>query len=422
MATDKKKNINIGTIGHVDHGKTTLTAALTITCAEKFGGSAKSYDQIDNSPEEQKRGITINKSTVEYSTAERHYSHTDCPGHADYIKNMITGASQMDVGILVVSALDGPMPQTKEHILLARQTGVKNLIVFINKMDLAEEEMVEMVEEEVMELLKSNGYDFNIIVRNNEEQVLSASDNPQYLILHRGSAFNVFNANAAIASAEKENILTFLAHIDKYIPTPDRDMNGTFCMPIESVFSIQGRGTVVTGKVLRGEVGLNTPVQIYGKVDSSGKNIVLDTTITGLETFNKSCDTVIAGDNCGILLRGITKDQVERGLYLAKPGSLSLSTKIKGRIYILTAAEGGRSNPIMPGYRPQFYLDTADVSGSLNEIFAEDLSVLDTVMPGDNIYSIIELNKPLPWEVGKTFTIREGGKTIGSGTVVEVIA
>jgi len=420
MATeDKKVNINIGTIGHVDHGKTTLTAALTASCAKKFGGSVKSYAQIDNSPEEQKRGITIKSSTVEYVTANRHYSHIDCPGHADYVKNMITGAAQMDVAILVVAATDGPMPQTKEHILLARQTGVKRIVVFLNKMDLAEPDMVELVEAEIIELLAANGYDTSHIVTN-ETPVGEYTDSS--LVMWRGSAFNVFSSNAEDSAKESENILGFLNAVDLCIPTPKRDIDGAFCMPIESVFSIQGRGTVVTGKVLRGEISVNSPVQIYGKVDPSGKAVVLDSTVTGIEMFHKSYPSVSAGENCGILLRGITKDQVERGLYLAKNGTLSLSKKIKARVYILRPEEGGRSNPIMAGYRPQFYLDTADVSGSLEQIFSEDMETIDSVMPGDSIYTSIDLNKPLPWDTGKTFTIREGGKTIGSGTVTEVIS
>ncbi len=384
-------HVNIGTIGHVDHGKTTLTAAITMTLTEKFGGDAKNYADIDNAPEEKARGITINTSHVEYKTANRHYAHVDCPGHADYVKNMITGAAQMDGAILVVSAADGPMPQTREHILLARQVGVPAIVVFLNKVDqVDDEELLELVEMEVRELLSS--YDF------------PGDDIP----IVAGSALAaVENRDEAIGKAK---ILELMEKVDEYIPTPERAIDLDFLMPVEDVFSISGRGTVVTGRVERGIVKVGEEIEIIGIRDAQ------KTTVTGVEMFRKLLDEGRAGDNVGILLRGTKRDDVERGQCLIKPGSVKPHKKFKCEVYILTKEEGGRHTPIFKGYRPQFYFRTTDVTGAvtLND-------GVEMIMPGDNTSFLAELITPIAMEKGLRFAIREGGRTIGAGTVTEVV-
>jgi elongation factor Tu len=384
-------HVNIGTIGHVDHGKTTLTAAITMTLTEKFGGDAKNYADIDNAPEEKARGITINTSHVEYKTDKRHYAHVDCPGHADYVKNMITGAAQMDGAILVVSAADGPMPQTREHILLARQVGVPAIVVFLNKVDqVDDEELLELVEMEVRELLSS--YDF------------PGDDIP-------------IVAGSALAAVEGRNdeigktkILELMEKVDEYIPTPERAVDLDFLMPVEDVFSISGRGTVVTGRVERGIVKVGEEIEIVGIRDAQ------KTTVTGVEMFRKLLDEGRAGDNVGVLLRGTKRDEVERGQCLIKPGSVKPHKKFKCEVYILTKEEGGRHTPIFKGYRPQFYFRTTDVTGAvtLND-------GVEMIMPGDNTSFVAELITPIAMEKGLRFAIREGGRTIGAGTVTEII-
>ena len=390
-----KPHVNIGTIGHVDHGKTTLTAAITTVLANQGLSELKSFDQIDNAPEEKERGITINTAHVEYETKNRHYAHVDCPGHADYVKNMITGAAQMDGAILVVSAADGPMPQTREHILLARQVGVKYIVVYLNKCDMVDDpELLELVEMEVRDLLSS--YDFPgdeiPIVKGSSLKVLeSTSTDP----------------NDPVYAPMKE----LMDAVDNYIPTPDRPVDQPFLMPIEDVMTISGRGTVVTGRVERGTVKLQDEVEIVGLSKESKK-----TTITGVEMFRKILDQAEAGDNIGALLRGIQRSEVERGQVLAKPGTIHPHTKFKAQVYVLTKEEGGRHTPFFNGYRPQFYFRTTDVTGVIKLPAGTEM-----VMPGDNVDMEIELITPIAIEKGLRFAIREGGRTVGSGVVSEVI-
>jgi elongation factor Tu len=395
MAKEKfdrsKPHVNIGTIGHVDHGKTTLTAAITMTMAKKYGGAAKSYADIDSAPEEKARGITINTAHVEYATANRHYAHVDCPGHADYVKNMITGAAQMDGAILVVAATDGPMPQTREHILLARQVGVPALVVFMNKIDIADPELADLVEMEVRELLSK--YNF------------PGDDIP----IVKGSALAaVEGTNAELG---ENAIVKLMDEVDRYIPTPTRDVDKSFLMPVEDVFSISGRGTVVTGRIERGIVKVGEEIEIIGIRDTT------KTTVTGIEMFRKLLDEGQAGDNAGILLRGTKREDVERGQCLVKPGTVKPHTKFRCEVYILTKDEGGRHTPIFKGYRPQFYFRTTDVTGAitLND-------GVEMIMPGDNTSFGVELIAPVAMEKGLRFAIREGGRTIGAGTVSDIIA
>ena len=396
MAKEKfdrsKPHVNIGTIGHVDHGKTTLTAAITMTLAEKFGGTAKSYADIDSAPEEKARGITINTAHVEYETAARHYAHVDCPGHADYVKNMITGAAQMDGAILVCSAADGPMPQTREHILLARQVGVPAVVVFMNKVDQVDDaELLELVEMEIRELLSS--YDF------------PGDDIP----IVAGSALAaVENRNPEIG---RQKVLELMDRVDEYIPTPARALDRDFLMPVEDVFSISGRGTVVTGRVERGIVKVGEEVEVIGIKDTTR------TTITGVEMFRKLLDQGQAGDNVGLLLRGTKREEIERGQCLIKPGTVKPHAKFKCEVYILTKEEGGRHTPIFKGYRPQFYFRTTDVTGSITLPAGAEM-----IMPGDNTSFDVELITPIAMEKGLRFAIREGGRTIGAGTVSEIVA
>jgi len=398
MAKEKfqrtKPHVNIGTIGHVDHGKTTLTAAITGVLAQKGLSEMKDYDNIDNAPEEKERGITINTSHVEYETENRHYAHVDCPGHADYVKNMITGAAQMDGAILVVAATDGPMPQTREHILLSRQVGVPAIVVFLNKMDMVDdEELLELVEMEVRELLSE--YEFD-------------GDNAPVVA---GSALKALEEVKAGQLGEwSEKILELMAAVDEYIPTPERDTEKDFLMPIEDVFSISGRGTVVTGRIERGTLHLNDDVDIVGFKPTQ------TTKVTGIEMFRKEMDEAQAGDNVGVLLRGIKKDEVERGQVLAKPGSITPHTKFEAEVYALTKEEGGRHKPFFNGYRPQFYIRTTDVTGSV--ILPEGVEM---VMPGDNVKLTVELIAPIALEEGTRFAIREGGRTVGAGVVTKII-
>ncbi|OXS29195.1 MAG: translation elongation factor Tu [Desulfovibrio sp. MES5] len=387
----KKPHVNIGTIGHIDHGKTTLTAAITKVANMKNGGKFISYDEIDKAPEEKERGITISTSHVEYETPNRHYAHVDCPGHADYIKNMITGAAQMDGGILVVAATDGPMPQTREHILLARQVGVPQLVVFLNKCDLVDdEELLELVELEVRELLSS--YDF------------PGDDVP----VIRGSALKALETDSP-DSAEAKCIIDLLEACDTFIPTPERDIDKPFLMPIEDVFSISGRGTVVTGRVERGVVKVGEEVEIVGIKPT------VKTTCTGVEMFRKLLDQGEAGDNIGALLRGVKRDDVERGQVLAAPKSITPHKKFKAEVYVLSKEEGGRHTPFFSGYRPQFYFRTTDITGVIG--LPEGVEM---VMPGDNSQFLVELIAPIAMEVGLRFAIREGGRTVGSGVVTEI--
>ena len=394
MAKEKfdrsQPHVNIGTIGHIDHGKTTLTAAITAVMAKHDStNTARSFDSIDNAPEERERGITIATAHVEYTTAQRHYAHVDCPGHADYIKNMITGAAQMDGAILVVAATDGPMPQTREHILLARQVGVPSLTVFLNKVDMVDDpELLELVELEVRELLSS--YDF------------PGDDIP----VVQGSALKALEGDA---EGEK-SIDALMEAVDGYVPLPERDIDKPFLMPIEDVFSISGRGTVVTGRVDRGKVLVSEEIEIVGFTPTQKK------VVTGVEMFRKLLDAGEAGDNIGVLLRGTEKDDVERGQVLAKPGSITPHTKFKGEVYVLTKDEGGRHTPFFDGYRPQFYLRTTDVTGVSN--LPEGVEM---VMPGDNVTISVELITPVALEKGLRFAIREGGRTVGSGTITEII-
>ncbi|RQK05908.1 elongation factor Tu [Neisseria meningitidis] len=394
MAKEKfersKPHVNVGTIGHVDHGKTTLTAALTTILAKKFGGAAKAYDQIDNAPEEKARGITINTSHVEYETETRHYAHVDCPGHADYVKNMITGAAQMDGAILVCSAADGPMPQTREHILLARQVGVPYIIVFMNKCDMVDDaELLELVEMEIRDLLSS--YDF------------PGDDCP----IVQGSALKALEGDAAY----EEKIFELAAALDSYIPTPERAEDKPFLLPIEDVFSISGRGTVVTGRVERGIIHVGDEIEIVGLKETQ------KTTCTGVEMFRKLLDEGQAGDNVGVLLRGTKREDVERGQVLAKPGTITPHTKFKAEVYVLSKEEGGRHTPFFANYRPQFYFRTTDVTGAVT--LEEGVEM---VMPGENVTITVELIAPIAMEEGLRFAIREGGRTVGAGVVSSVIA
>jgi elongation factor Tu len=387
----KKPHLNVGTIGHVDHGKTTLTAALTLVLSKKFGGEAKAYDQIDNAPEEKARGITINTAHVEYETSKRHYAHVDCPGHADYIKNMITGAAQMDGAVLVVSAADGPMPQTREHILLARQVGVPFIIVYLNKADMVDDkELLELVELEVRELLSK--YEF-------------PGDKTPIII---GSAKMALEGDAS--EMGEGSIMRLADALDAYIPEPKRAIDGPFLMPVEDVFSISGRGTVVTGRVERGVVKIGEELEIVGLKPT------LKTVCTGVEMFRKLLDQGQAGDNVGILLRGTKREEVERGQVLAKPGSIPPHTKFTCEVYVLSKEEGGRHTPFFNGYRPQFYFRTTDVTGSV-----ELPAGTEMVMPGDNIQMTVTLIQPIAMEEGLRFAIREGGRTVGAGVVTKVI-
>ena len=384
-----KTNVNVGTIGHVDHGKTTLTAAITTVLAKTYGGEARAFDQIDNAPEEKSRGITINTSHVEYSTQNRHYAHVDCPGHADYVKNMITGAAQMDGAILVVAATDGPMPQTREHILLARQVGVPYIVVFLNKCDMVDdEELLDLVEMEVRDLLSE--YDF------------PGDDTP----IIRGSALGALNGEAKW----EEKIIELASTLDSYIPDPVRDIDHPFLLPIEDVFSISGRGTVVTGRVERGIIHVGDEIEIVGIRETS------KTTCTGVEMFRKLLDEGRAGDNVGILLRGTKREEVERGQVVAKPGSITPHTKFESEVYVLTKDEGGRHTPFVKGYRPQFYFRTTDITGTI-----ELEGGAEMVMPGDNVKMIVTLIHPIAMEQGLRFAIREGGRTVGAGVVAKVI-
>ncbi len=386
-----KPHVNVGTIGHVDHGKTTLTAAITTVLAKKFGGEAKGYDQIDAAPEEKARGITINTAHVEYETAKRHYAHVDCPGHADYIKNMITGAAQMDGAILVVSAADGPMPQTREHILLARQVGVPYIVVFLNKCDMVDdEELLELVEMEVRELLSK--YDF------------PGDDIP----IIKGSALKALQGDQG--DLGEPSIFRLADALDSYIPEPKRALDGAFLMPVEDVFSISGRGTVVTGRIERGIVKVGEELEIVGIKPT------LKTTCTGVEMFRKLLDQGQAGDNVGVLLRGTKREEVERGQVLAKPGSITPHTKFTAEIYVLGKDEGGRHTPFFQGYRPQFYFRTTDVTGAV-----ELPAGTEMVMPGDNVSITVNLINPIAMEEGLRFAIREGGRTVGAGVVAKII-
>ena len=386
-----KPHVNVGTIGHVDHGKTTLTAAITKIMAAKFGGEFKAYDQIDSAPEEKARGITIATAHVEYQSPQRHYAHVDCPGHADYIKNMITGAAQMDGAILVVSAADGPMPQTREHILLARQVGVPYIVVYLNKADMVDDpELLELVEMEVRELLSS--YDF------------PGDDIPIVI----GSALKALEGDPS--DLGEPSVIKLVDAMDAYIPVPQRDVDKPFLMPIEDVFSISGRGTVVTGRVERGVIKVGEEVEIVGIRDTSR------TTCTGVEMFRKLLDQGQAGDNIGVLLRGTKRDEVERGQVLAKPGTITPHTHFHAQVYVLTKEEGGRHSPFFSGYRPQFYFRTTDVTGSLKLLGGAEMC-----MPGDNIELEVELGKPIAMEEGLRFAVREGGRTVGSGVVIKIV-
>ena len=388
------EHVNIGTIGHVDHGKTTLTAAITKRLAEKGQAEFKAYDQIDGAPEEKARGITINTAHVEYKTAKRHYAHVDCPGHADYVKNMITGAAQMDGAILVVAATDGPMPQTREHILLARQVGVPKIVVFLNKCDMVDdEELIDLVEMEVRELLDEYGFD---------------GDNCPII---RGSALKALEGDPAYETKIDE----LMDAVDEYIPSPAREMDKPFLMSVEDVFTITGRGTVATGRVERGVAHLNDEVEIVG-IKPTRKTV-----ITGLEMFRKQLDLAEAGDNIGALLRGVNRDEIERGQVLAKPGTVTPHTKFKAQVYVLTKEEGGRHTPFVVNYRPQFYFLTTDVTGVVEEIKDNSGEPMEMVMPGDNVLMTVELIAPIAIENGTKFSIREGGRTVGSGNVTEIV-
>jgi len=396
MAKEKfertKPHVNVGTVGHVDHGKTTLTAAITKAFEKKGLATFVAFDEIDKAPEEKERGITIATAHVEYETENRHYAHVDCPGHADYVKNMITGAAQMDGAILVVSAADGPMPQTREHVLLARQVGVPYIVVYLNKVDMVDdEELLDLVELEVRELLSS--YDF------------PGDDIP----VIRGSALKALESDE-VDSEEVKSVFELMDAVDTYIPVPERDIDKDFLMPIEDIFSISGRGTVVTGRVERGIVKVGEEIEIVG-IRPTAKTVV-----TGVEMFRKLLDQGQAGDNIGVLLRGTKKDEVERGQVLAKPGSITPHTKFKGEVYVLTKEEGGRHTPFFNGYRPQFYFRTTDVTGA-----SQLPAGTEMVMPGDNVNLTVELIAPIAMEKGVRFAIREGGRTVGAGTVTEII-
>ena len=401
MAKEKfsrnKPHVNIGTIGHVDHGKTTTTAAISAVLAVKYGGEMRDYDQIDNAPEERERGITIATSHIEYETKNRHYAHVDCPGHADYVKNMITGAAQMDGAIIVIAATDGPMAQTREHILLSKQVGVPYIVVFLNKEDQLDDEdkdeMLELVEMEVRELLST--YDF------------PGDDTP----VVAGSAFRALEeAKAGAVGPWGEKIIALMDAVDSYIPTPQRDVDQDFLMPVEDVFSISGRGTVVTGRIEKGTIKVGETIEIVGFSDTK------TTTVTGVEMFRKEMDQGQAGDNCGVLLRGIKKEDVERGQVLCKPKTITPHTKFRCEVYILSKEEGGRHTPFFSGYRPQFYVRTTDVTGSCTLPEGTEM-----VMPGDNVEMTVELVAPIALDKGTKFAIREGGRTVGAGVVAEII-
>ena len=408
MAREKfertKPHVNIGTIGHVDHGKTTLTAAITATLALDGNSEVKSYAEIDGAPEERARGITINTAHVEYETTARHYAHVDCPGHADYVKNMITGAAQMDGAILVVSAADGPMPQTREHILLSKQVGVPEIVVFLNKEDqVDDEELLELVELEVRELLSS--YDF-------------AGDDIPICPGSALQAIEVISANPEIRRGENswvDKIYALMDAVDEYIPTPNRDNEKTFLMAIEDVFSITGRGTVATGRIERGVVKVGDSVEIVGIGETQ------TTTITGIEMFQKTLDEGFAGDNVGILLRGTTREDIERGMVLAQPGTITPHTSFESEVYVLTNDEGGRRTPFFTGYRPQFYVRTTDVTGAITKFTSDENGAVEMVMPGDRIKMTADLIYPVAIEEGMRFAIREGGRTVGAGVVTKIV-
>ena len=410
MAREKfvrtKPHVNIGTIGHVDHGKTTLTAAITMAMSAVGGGQkGKNYADIDSSPEEKARGITINTAHVEYETEARHYAHVDCPGHADYVKNMITGAAQMDGAILVVSGADGPMPQTKEHLLLAKQVGVPHIVVFLNKEDqVDDEELLELVELEVRDTLSS--YDFP----GDEIPLIAGS-----ALL----ALEALTANPTIKPGEDkwvDKIIKLMSSVDEYIPTPDRDTEKNFLMAVEDVFSITGRGTVATGRVERGMVKIGDVIELVGLAEANR-----EATVTGLEMFQKSLEESVAGDNVGVLLRGVQKDDIERGMVMAKTGSITPHTKFESQVYVLTKEEGGRHTPFFPGYRPQFYVRTTDVTGKIESFISDDGEEASMVMPGDRVKMVVELIQPIAIENGMRFAIREGGRTVGAGVVSTIL-
>ena len=399
-----KPHVNIGTIGHVDHGKTTLTAAITMTLSALGQAQARKYDEIDAAPEEKARGITINTAHVEYETESRHYAHVDCPGHADYVKNMITGAAQMDGAILVVAATDGAMPQTREHILLARQVGVPSVVVFLNKIDqVDDEELLELVELELRELLSDNDFD---------------GDN---LPVVRGSGLMALEAMVKDPKAKRganewvDKIYDLMDAVDSYIPTPERDVDKPFLMAVEDVFTITGRGTVATGRIERGKVKVSETVELVGIRDTRS------TTVTGIEMFKKTLDEGFAGDNAGLLLRGLKKEDIERGMVLAKPGTIKPHTEFEGEVYVLQEKEGGRKTPFFAGYKPQFYVRTTDVTGSIVSFTADDGSAAEMVMPGDRIKMTVSLINPIAIEQGMRFAIREGGRTIGAGVVSKIL-
>ena len=399
-----KPHVNIGTVGHVDHGKTTLTAAITMTLAANGQAVGKGYDQIDNAPEEKARGITINTAHVEYETGSRHYAHVDCPGHADYVKNMITGAAQMDGGILVVAATDGPMPQTREHILLAKQVGVPSLVVFLNKQDMMDdEELMELVEMELRELLTA--YDF------------PGDDIP----IIKGSGLKALEAMIANPKTQRgenewvDKIYELMDAVDASIPTPERDVDKPFLMAVEDVFTITGRGTVATGRIERGIVKVGDTVELIGIRDTRS------TAVTGIEMFKKSLDQGMAGDNAGVLLRGMKKEDIERGMVIAKPGSITPHTQFEGEVYVLTEKEGGRKTPFFAGYRPQFYVRTTDVTGTIKAFTDREGGNVEMVMPGDNIKVTVVLINAIAIEQGMRFAIREGGRTIGAGVVAKIL-
>ena len=409
MAREKfernKPHVNIGTIGHVDHGKTTLTAAITMAMSAQNGGGGKKYDEIDSAPEERARGITINTAHVEYETEKRHYAHVDCPGHADYVKNMITGAAQMDGAILVVSGADGPMPQTKEHLLLAKQVGVPNIVVFLNKQDqVDDEELIELVELEVRETLTN--YEFP----GDEVPLVS------------GSALLALEAlidNPDIKRGDNEwvnKIYDLMDQVDEYVPTPARDTEKTFLMAVEDVFSITGRGTVATGRVERGAVKIGDTIEVVGLRETR------ETTVTGLEMFQKTLDESVAGDNVGVLLRGMQKTDIERGMVIAAPGTITPHTNFEAQVYILNKEEGGRHTPFLAGYRPQFYVRTTDVTGKIDSFLSDEGEETKMVMPGDRIKMVVELIQPIAIEDGMRFAIREGGRTVGAGVVSKINA
>ena len=407
MAREKfdrsKPHVNIGTIGHVDHGKTTLTAAISATLSIYNEALAKKFDEIDSAPEERARGITINTAHVEYETESRHYAHVDCPGHADYVKNMITGAAQMDGAILVVSAADGPMPQTREHILLAKQVGVPHLVIFLNKVDqVDDEEILELVEMEVQEIL--GNYDF-------------PSDDIPFVSGSALLALQAVEEGPKQPGDDKwvDKIFDLMSTVDSYIPTPERDTEKTFLMAVEDVFSITGRGTVATGRIERGVLKIGDTIEIVGLKDTQ------TTTVTGIEMFQKTLEEGLAGDNVGILIRGVQKDDIERGMVLAQPGTITPHKKFEAEVYVLTKEEGGRHTPFFTGYRPQFYVRTTDVTGTIIQFTGDDGSATDMVMPGDRIKMTAELINPIAIEQGMRFAIREGGRTVGAGVVSKIL-